>query len=150
MELKIGNNTYKIEFNIEASLNRECVDTITEFLCGVDRESKNPIQAVLDSVKDKPKTVLAMLYAGLLENHGVEGDGTVMSMSDAKKLLKQYFAEHKDDEKGNYYDLYALLLGQMEEDGFFGLIGLEQTMKEVEQFVQKIVESNQANKKKAK
>ena len=73
-----------------------------------------------------------------------------MSMSDAKKILKQYFAEHKDDEKGNYYDLYALLLGQMEEDGFFGLIGLEQTMKEVEQFVQKIVESNQANKKKAK
>ena len=124
MELKIGNKTYKIEFNIEASLNRECVDTITEFLCGVDRESKNPIQAVLDSVKDKPKTVLAMLYAGLLENHGVEGDGTVMSMSDAKKLLKQYFAEHKDDEKGNYYDLYALLLGQMEEDGFFGLIVL--------------------------
>ena len=83
MELKIGNKTYKIEFNIEASLNRECVDTITEFLCGVDRESKNPIQAVLDSVKDKPKTVLAMLYAGLLEYHGVEGDGTVMSMSDA-------------------------------------------------------------------
>lgn len=150
MELKIENKVYQIEFNIEASLNRECVDTITEFLCGVEVENKNPIQAVLDSVKDKPKVALVMFYAGLLENHGIEGDGTVVSMADAKQLMKKYFSEHKDDGLGNYHSLYSLLLGQMEEDGFFALIGLEQTMKEVEQFVQKIVESNQANKKKAK
>lgn len=148
MILNIGKKDYNIEFNIEASLNAECVDQITEFMCGLGRaESKNPIQSVLDSVKDKPKTVLAMFYAGLLEHHGTEdGDGTITCKADAKKLLKQYFAEHKEDGAGNYYSLYTLLLGQMEDDGFFALIGLEQTMKDVEEFVKKIAEAQTKNK----
>lgn len=147
MILNIGNKDYNIEFNIEASLNAECVDQITEFVCGLNKaNTRNPIQAVLNSVKDKPKTVLAMFYAGLLEHHGEDGDGTITSKADAKKLLKQYFAEHKDDDAGNYYALYSLLLGQMEDDGFFGLIGLEQTMKDVEEFVKKISETQTKSK----
>ena len=139
MILNIGKKDYNIEFNIEASLNAECVDQITEFMCGLGRaESKNPIQAILDSVKDKPKTVLAMFYAGLLEHHGEDGDSTVLSKADAKKLLKQYFAEHKEDGAGNYYALYTVLLGQMEDDGFFELIGLEQTMNDLTELVKKI------------
>lgn len=147
MILNIGKKDYNIEFNIEASLNAECVDQITEFMCGLGRaESKNPIQAVLDSVKDKPKTVLAMFYAGLLEHHGEDGDSTVLSKADAKKLLKQYFAEHKEDGAGNYYALYTLLLGQMEDDGFFVLIGLEQTMNDLTELVKKIKEAQTKNK----
>ena len=44
MILNIGKKDYNIEFNIEASLNAECVDQITEFMCGLGRaESKNDI-----------------------------------------------------------------------------------------------------------
>lgn len=148
MILNIGKKDYNIEFNIEASLNTECVDQITEFVCGLNKSShKNLIQSVLDSVKDKPKTVLAMFYAGLLEHHGTEdGDGTITSKADAKKLLKQYFAEHKEDGAGNYYSLYTLLLGQMEDDGFFELIGLEQTMNDITEFVKKIQEAQTKSK----
>ena len=148
MILNIGKKDYNIEFNIEASLNAECVDQITEFVCGLNNSNaKNPIQAVLDSVKDKPKTVLCMFYAGLLEHHGIEGgDETITCKADAKKLLKQYFAEHKEDGAGNYYALYTLLLGQMEEDGFFALIGLEQTMNDITEFVKKIQEAQTKSK----
>ena len=153
MILNIGNKDYKIEYSIEASLNEECVSQITDYISGVNRtEAKTPLHALLDNVKDKPSAVLSMLYAGLLENHGAEGDGTVMSKSDAKKLMKQYFIEHKEDGKGNYYDLYALLFGQIEEDGFFALIGLEQTINDMTTLVEKMAEVQQTKttRKKAK
>lgn len=152
MVLKIGNKDYTIEFNIEASLNQECVEVITNFMCTIPSAGTTPLQSIVDAVRDKPKTALAMFYAGLLENHGTcdGADGSVTSMADAKKLIKQYFAEHKEDGTGNYYSLYALLIGQMEEDGFFGLIGLEQTITELSNLVENMMQQQQTKPKKVK
>ena len=40
----------------------------------------------------------------------------------------QFIQEHKDDEQGNFYGIFAMCLEQMEEDGFFKLTGLETLM----------------------
>ena len=69
-----------------------------------------------------PQTTLHMFYAGLLEHHGTgsDGDGTVTSIEDAKVLLKQYISENKT----NFYAVMEMIMGQMAEDGFLDLIGL--------------------------
>ena len=43
----------------------------------------------------------------------------------AKKLITQYIKEHSEDGLGNFYNIMQMLIAQMEEDGFFKLIGLE-------------------------
>lgn len=148
--LKIGEKEYKIEYSIEASLATDCVEQITNTVCGLNNSlNKNPILLLLGGVKNKPKTALAMLYSGLLEHHGTaSGDGSITCENDAKKLMKQYFSEHKDDGAGNYHALYSLLIGQMEDDGFFDLIGLEQTMNDITELVEKIKEVQTKNKPK--
>lgn len=137
--LEIGKKEYTIEFSIEASLCDECVAKLTNLLFAGTGKSGNAniIETVLSTMNDIPGVALSLFYAGLLENHGKDGDGSIKTKNDAKKLLKQYFAEHKEDGTGSYYALYQLLLGQMGEDGFFDLIGLNQ-----------MIESTQANAEK--
>lgn len=137
--IEIGKKEYTIEFSIEASLCDECVSKLTNFLfAGTGRnDNANIIEAVLSTMTDMPSVALSLFYAGLLENHGKDGDGLVKTKADAKKLMKQYFIEHKEDGEGTYYSLFQLLLGQMGADGFFDLIGLNQ-----------MIESTQANAEK--
>lgn len=125
LQLKIGNKEYKIEFTIEASLYNECTEKVTNFMMSIgEAENKNDLKGVISSMADIPQTALTLFYAGLLEHHGEEGDGTVLSKSDAKKLIKQYISEHSEDETGNFYGVMGLLIEQMGNDGFFELIGL--------------------------
>ena len=138
--LEINGKEYKLEFTIEASLYKDCTEKVTGFMSNVasaedGEDNKGKIKDLISTMSDIPQTTLTMFYAGLMEHHGEDGDQTVMSLHDAKKLIKQYFKEHKEDETGNFYGVMQILLEQMGEDGFFKQIGLEQiaeqTTKEV-------------------
>lgn len=131
LTLNIGGKDYNIEFTIEASLYNECTEKVTNLMVSIgEAQDKADIKSVLSSMSDIPQTTLTMFYAGLLEHHGGDvGDGTVNSMRDAKLLIRKYFDEHKEDDKGNFYSVMEMLIEQMGKDGFFKQIGLEQMMK---------------------
>lgn len=147
--LKIGEKEYKIEFTVEASLYKECTEKVSSLMMDITNASqKEDIKKVICSMSDIPQTTLIMFYAGLLEHHGEDGDGSVTSVNDAKKLIKQYFAEHSEDETGNFYGVMEILVEQMGEDGFFKQIGLEQLIQQTENTTKK-AKQPQDHKKKA-
>lgn len=125
--IKIGNKEYKFEFTIEASLYGECTEALTAFLSDVGTTGGN-LKEVLKSISDIPQTALTLFYAGLLEHHGEDGDGTVLCKKDAKRLIKQYFEDKKDTDEADFYSVMALMIGVMEEDGFFKRTGLEKVL----------------------
>lgn len=132
LELKIENKTYKIEFTIEASLYKDCTEQITTLMSEMfNPDGNKSIKDVISTMTNIPQTTLTMFYAGLLEHHGEDGDGSVLSISDAKKLIKQYISEHKEEEGGNFFGIMKLLIEQMGNDGFFKQIGLEQVAETV-------------------
>lgn len=148
LELKIGEKEYKIEFTIEASLHKECTEKVTGMMVSItEAQDKEEIRKMISTMSDIPQTTLTMFYAGLLEHHGEDGDGTVKSEKDAKKLIKQYFNEHTEDGTGNFFDVMELLIEQMGKDGFFKQIGLEQMMKSGQ--TEKAPKAPQDHKKKA-
>ena len=125
--IKIGDKDYKIEFTIEASLFNECTEKVTGLMYAMSEAGNaENIKNMISSMSDIPQTTLTMFYAGLLEHHGEDGDKSVLSKNDAKKLIKQYFKEHSEDETGNFYGFMEILIGQMVDDGFFNQIGLVQ------------------------
>ena len=125
--IKIGNKEYKFEFTIEASLYGECTEALTAFLTNVGTAGGN-LKEVLKSISDIPQTALTLFYAGLLEHHGEDGDGTVTTKKDAKRLIKQYFEDKKDTDEADFYAILALMIEVMEEDGFFKRTGLERVL----------------------
>ena len=125
--IKIGNKEYKFEFTIEASLYGECTEALTAFLTNVGTSNGN-LKEVLKSISDIPQTALTLFYAGLLEHHGEDGDGTVTTKKDAKRLIKQYFEDKKDTNEADFYSIMALMIEVMEEDGFFKRTGLERVL----------------------
>lgn len=148
LDLTIGGKDYHIEFTIEASLYNECTEKVTGLLSSIgEAANKEELKGILSSIADIPQTTLTMFYAGLLEHHGEEGDRTILSKKDAKKLIKQYLEEHKEDNTGNFYGVMEMLIGQMGEDGFFELIGLGQMMSQTTE--QKTPKVPQDHKKKA-
>lgn len=125
--IKIGNKEYKFEFTIEASLYGECTEALTAFLTNVGT-ARGKLKEVLKSISDIPQTALTLFYAGLLEHHGEDGDGTVTTKKDAKRLIKQYFEDKKDTDEADFYAIMALMIEVMEEDGFFKRTGLEKVL----------------------
>lgn len=122
--ISISGKDYHIEYTYEASLYNECVQKT--ILLMTELSTSDDYKKTIASMSDIPLTTLHMFHAGLLEHHGIDGDGSIESIADTKKLLKTYFAEHKDDDTGNAYGFMELLVEQMGEDGFFKQIGLEQ------------------------
>lgn len=129
--LTIGGKDYKFEYSIEASLYKDCAEKVTGVIFGTAM-SANDVQKMISQMADIPSIALTLFYAGLLEYHGAEGDGSVNNISDAKKLLRQYFAEHKEDGTGNFYGILNMCIDQMIEDNFFEQIGLGNMTEEVE------------------
>lgn len=129
--INIGGKDYAFEFTIEASLYNECTEKIGGLMTRLNEaESKDDIYSLICGIADIPGTALTMFYAGLLEHHGVDGDGSVPDKKTAKALIKKYFDENKDGENGNFYGLMALMIETMADDGFFKLIGLDQVMEQ--------------------
>lgn len=124
--ITIGGKDYKLEYSVEAALYGDCGEAASTLLFGsVDSMSKKDTSGAIKIFANLPQAALTMFYAGLMEHHGIDGDKTVTNKDDAKRLLKQYLEEHKDDETGDFYGLTGMLMEQMGEDNFFKQIGLE-------------------------
>ena len=120
--ITINCKQYLFEFSIEASLYSEVTEKVTSLMFALDEAGDaDDIQKMVSSLADVPKTSLTMFYAGLLEHHSHE----IRSIEDAKKLVKEYFAEDKEQ---NFYTLMQDMIECMHDDGFFKQIGLEQMM----------------------
>lgn len=143
--LKIGDTEYKLEYSFEAALYENCTETVLSIfrLMSSGRDQENLIKGM----SNIPNTAIVIFYAGLLEHHGASGDGTVKSIKDAKNLAIQYL---KSTEDGSFYKLMETCISQMGEDGFFGLIGLDQLMSipEATQETQKVSKTPQDHKPK--
>lgn len=129
--LNIGGQDYKLEFSVEASLYADCVSSLTGIMTDIEiAGSENDIKKVLSGISNIPQTTLTIFYAGLMEHHGThsEGDGKVPDIATAKRLISQYIKEHNEDDSGNFYGIMQMCIGQMGEDGFFKLVGLEAMM----------------------
>lgn len=126
--ITIDGKDYKLEFTIEASLCRECIEKISGLM--VDLSSSDDIKQMLSGISDIPYTALVCFYAGLLEHHGAhpEGDGTVPDMNATKRLAVKLL---RDENSGidNWYDLFTVCIDQMGEDGFFDLVGMTSVTK---------------------
>lgn len=145
--INIGGKDYTFEFTIEASLYNECTEKVVSLMSSMeDAKDKESTEKLINSMSNIPQTTLTMFYAGLLEHHGEEGDKTITSKKDAKKLIKQYFSEHKDDETGNFYGVMEIMVEVMEDDDFFSQIGLNQL---AEGQTKKQTKTPQDHKKKA-
>ena len=144
--LKIGDKEYKLEFSFEASMYSDCVSSVMKIISGM---SESDAESVISSMADLPKTAVTLLYAGLLEHHGSEGDRAVPDKRTAKALAKQWILEQGED--GNFYTLMKLCIDQMGEDGFFKLTGLEDMMSSTEdEEVKPVPKTPQDHKKKTR
>lgn len=121
--ITISGTEYKIEFTVEASLYSDCTEKMFSLMSNL--EDKEDVKTMITSVANIPQTALTLFYAGLMEHHGEDGDNTVKSIRDAKRLIKTYFAEGEEDESRNFYGLMAEMIDCMTEDGFFKRIGLD-------------------------
>ena len=124
--INVNSKQYVLEFTFEAAMHEACVENVIGLIDGMAiAQANNDVNGYVSGIAKAPKTVINMMYAGLLEHHGNE----IKTVKDASNLIKEYFAEHKDDESGNFISLMSLLIECMDEDGFFKMIGLEEIMK---------------------
>lgn len=151
--ITIGGVEYTIEFSIEATLYNEVTESVMDmFLSGniIQSVAENAEDAVEKTEKamkqtfkemaDIPNKALTMFYAGLLEHHGSEGDNTVRSKQDAKRLLVTYLKENKsenEEESLTLYDVMTEMLTEMGNDSFFDMIGLAKVMNNAEKEAKK-------------
>lgn len=144
--LTIGGKDYKLEYTVEAALYKDGIDRLINFLSGafgiqgekeltkgMSDEDKDKIRRELfgnfkNEILDMPDTALTMFYSGLMEHHGADGDGSVITKADAKRLVKQLFAEQPEDGISDFAALLSACFDQMGEDGFFRRTGLEKIM----------------------
>jgi hypothetical protein len=148
--LNIGGQDYKLEFSIEASLYADCVSELTNILTDVGIAGiQKDVKMIISGISNVPKATLSMFYAGLMEAHGThpDGDGKVPDINTAKKLITQYIKEHSEDGLGNFYNIMQMLIAQMEEDGFFNLIGLETLTEKMMDASKKPKENKKASEK---
>lgn len=122
--LKINGNDYKLEYSIEASLYNDCIDKVSGMLLNVVAgQASQDLKPILSAMSDIPNTAVTVFYAGLMEHHGAEGDGSVTNIATAKRLAATLLKD-KDSEVTNWYDLLVICINQMGEDGFFDLVGM--------------------------
>ena len=148
--LTMGGKEYRLEYSIEATLYKDCVENLMEFfgnaygLSGEEEltkgmSAKEAVELRVEMVKNSLKGMsnlanvcLTSLYAGLMKHHGRRGDKTVMSLDDTMDLMETYFEEHTEDGTGNSYDLLMLCFEQMNEDSFFDKTGLTKMFSQTE------------------
>ena len=133
--ITINKKEYTFEFTIEASLYDDCTRSVMDvFVKGgmvQGAAEANDVEAAMDNLLDTlanlPQKALTLFYAGLLEHHGPEGDGSIQGMSDAKRVLAAYLKENNK----SFRDVLGEMMNQMAEDHFFELIGLDKATEEL-------------------
>lgn len=151
----IGGTDYRLEYTIEASLYSDAVEKLVSLIGrtaavqqsadGTPMQAEAAIEGMITQLSDIAGTALTLFYAGLLEYHGPEGDRTIRSLKDAKRLARTWMEEQGED-NGTWYDLLTLCINQMADDGFFKLIGLEKALTPAE--TPKAVKTPQDHKRK--
>ena len=144
--LTIDGKDYKLEYNVEAALYKNGIDRLIEFLGGTfgaqegkeivnglpEKEKVETMQKLILNLKNEmtnlPNTALELFYMGLLEHHGPDGDGSILTMKDAKHLVSKLFAEQPEDGICDFATLLSMCTDQMGEDGFFKRTGLEKIL----------------------
>ena len=127
--ITINKKEYTLEFTIEASLYDECTKSVMDMFvkggmiqgAAEDNNAEDALENLIETISNLPKKALTLFYAGLLEHHGPEGDGSIIGMADAKKLLATYL---KESEK-SFRDVLSDMMQLMADDHFFELIGLD-------------------------
>lgn len=154
MQLPANGKEYTVEFTFEAA-ESNVVQKAFDYFSGAfmlkgikttksddemtDEEKiqtrVNQMDAMIGGISAMPSLAIDFLYMGLLEHHGSneDGDGTVKCREDAKRVYKQFCKENPEDERATQFGLFESLKEQMETDGFFKRIGLEQIMKNMNQ-----------------
>lgn len=122
MKLKIGEKEYTLEYTFEAVASEDCIKKTIDLFETLDNEELE----IGNRMATLPNTVITLFHCGLLENH------SELDREDARKLLKQYFKENKDNEDvedATFYGMMLKIFEQMGEDGFFKQIGLAESPK---------------------
>lgn len=146
MNFKVGDKEYTLEYTFEAAENQKCVDAMTDIFGGammtkIDESKSEALQIrdFLMTLSDMPRMAMDMFYAGLLEHHGEDGDGTITCRQDAKRLYKQFCKENPDNAMAtSYYGLVTVISNQMEEDGFFKRTGMEDILGSMEKAAKEV------------
>lgn len=140
--ITIDNKEYTIEYSIEATLHNEAVESVMDMMLAssmvetelesTNASDKEKIELLADAFKKNisniPQKALTLFYTGLIEHHGSCGDSSVLSETDAKKLLAMYIKENTDI---TLYDVLNDMVNQMAEDHFFDMIGVEKMVNNV-------------------
>lgn len=150
-EIKIGGKSYTLEFTFEAATYQLLIQKMFNIASGsslakASETADNEVEALMSGFGDLISCIANVcpiaFYAGMLENNPV-------SVDDAKVLMKQYMKENKL----NFKSLYDELLECMEDDGFFELSGITDTVDQItdsmEEEPAKVVPMPQDHKKKA-
>lgn len=146
MQLKTKDKIYEIEFTFEAA-ESETIQTVFDYFSGsymfkgmkdsgTELEKKlSQMDSMIGGISSMPKLAIDFLLMGLLEHHGEFGDKTqdILSRDDAKRVYKEFCKENPDDAMSIHSGLFDALKEQMEADGFFKRIGLEQMMEAMNQ-----------------
>lgn len=147
-QITINNNTYTLEFSFKAVKHKKLLKMMFDVMSGSYTAKKvlqagndNPINALIatfdgssDMVADIPEICEISFYAGLLENNDV-------SEEEAFDLMKQYMI----DNKLSFKSLYDELRKCMEDDGFFDLSGLNETISQAQK-IQEEMEKKEEKK----
>lgn len=143
--IKIDGTDYKFEYSIEACLYEDCCGCIMDLFVGQGMtegaaksgDIKTAWSELKKSITGNPKTALTLFYAGLLENHGDE----ILSIDDVKPLFKK----HIEESGKSIIEVTNELMEIVDEDNFFGLLGLDKMFQTEGQ-----TESNMKEKKNKK
>lgn len=160
MNIKVNGKEYNLEYAFEAAMDKKCVDMCWNYFSGaymmkdqviddVGSEEVSKVMTVdkmIEGMADMPRISMYLFYAGLLENHSDE----IHSEAEAKNLFKEFRKEYREDERSTFSGMLNAIRIQMEEDGFFGDIGLQEFLDQMEApGVQKTAKIPQDHKKKA-
>lgn len=132
MKLIIGGKPYELEYSFNAAQYDDCVEQLFNYVgATVDGAIQRSSGSVFKTLSGTPNLVITLFYAGLMEKNPVG------SREEAAALLKQYFYENKGKKEANFGGMFTEINKQMETDGFFGLIGLDNAMMQMEEAAKK-------------
>lgn len=127
----IDNKEYKLEFGFDAAENKDIVQKMFDYMTGayIYKETGNTVTATSNGaakmVADYSEVCQMAFYAGCLQHNAV-------SRAEAKTLTRAYITQRrKIDSKYGYYQLFDDIKKCMEDDGFFVLSGLQETIEQM-------------------
>ena len=71
--INVNSKQYVLEFTFEAAMHEACVENVIGLIDGMAiAQANNDVNGYVSGIAKAPKTVINMMYAGLLEHHGNE------------------------------------------------------------------------------